>query len=244
MWDRRRRLWPAPIVGAVGDRWLAGMPVEERLASWHLVEAGGRVSSAGAGLAEVLSYVPGGGLVGAAAAAGAGGDRAGRTDSSPTTAPGSRGSCRDGRCGGRPRGWSGGRAARRPRGLDRRPRGRAGQLRWVGVRGREPPARAVRGARSCAPGAWRLRRYSRRQAPRSRPAASQASRLPHPPQLTFAGAALTHGARGPGRRRGRRPRLPARAAAPGRRRRSRPAGRGGRGARWRRLGRRRSRPAG
>ena len=63
MWDRRRRLWPAPIVGAVGDRWLAGMSVEERLASWHLVEAGGRVSSAGAGLAEVLSYVPGGGLV-------------------------------------------------------------------------------------------------------------------------------------------------------------------------------------
>jgi predicted DCC family thiol-disulfide oxidoreductase YuxK len=60
MWDRRRRLWPAPIVGAVGDRWLAGMPVEERMASWHLVEAGGRVSSAGAGLAEALSYVPGG----------------------------------------------------------------------------------------------------------------------------------------------------------------------------------------
>jgi predicted DCC family thiol-disulfide oxidoreductase YuxK len=63
MWDRRRRLWPAPIVGAVGDRWLAGMPVEERLASWHLVEAAGRVSSAGAGLAVVASYVPGGGLV-------------------------------------------------------------------------------------------------------------------------------------------------------------------------------------
>ncbi len=77
IWDRRRRLWPAPIVGAVGDRWLAGMPVEERLASWHLVEAGGRVSSAGAGLSEVMSYVPGGGRFGAAAAAGAGGDRAG-----------------------------------------------------------------------------------------------------------------------------------------------------------------------
>ena len=56
-------LWPAPIVGAVGDRWLAGMPDEERLASWHLVEAGGRVSSAGAGLGVVSSYVPGGGLL-------------------------------------------------------------------------------------------------------------------------------------------------------------------------------------
>jgi predicted DCC family thiol-disulfide oxidoreductase YuxK len=62
-WDRRRRLWPAPIAGTVGDRWLAGMPAEERLASWHLVEAGGRVSSAGAGLADVLPYVPGGGLL-------------------------------------------------------------------------------------------------------------------------------------------------------------------------------------
>jgi predicted DCC family thiol-disulfide oxidoreductase YuxK len=60
MWDRGRQLWPAPIVGAVGDRWLAGMPVAERLASWHLVEEGGRVSSGGRGLAVVMEYVPGG----------------------------------------------------------------------------------------------------------------------------------------------------------------------------------------
>lgn len=60
MWDRGRRLWPAPIVGAVGDRWLAAMPVSERLASWHLVETGGRVTSAGRALAEVLPYVRGG----------------------------------------------------------------------------------------------------------------------------------------------------------------------------------------
>jgi predicted DCC family thiol-disulfide oxidoreductase YuxK len=63
MWDRRRQLWPAPIVGAVGDRWLAEMPVDARLASWHLVEAGGRVSSAGAGLAVVASYLPGGSVL-------------------------------------------------------------------------------------------------------------------------------------------------------------------------------------
>ena len=61
LWDRGRRLWPAPIVGTVGERWLAGMPVEERLASWHLVEAGGRVSSGGRGLAAVASYLPGAG---------------------------------------------------------------------------------------------------------------------------------------------------------------------------------------
>jgi predicted DCC family thiol-disulfide oxidoreductase YuxK len=60
LWDRRRRLWPAPIAGAAGDRWLARMPVEERLASWHLVEAGGVVSSGGRALAEVLRYVRGG----------------------------------------------------------------------------------------------------------------------------------------------------------------------------------------
>jgi predicted DCC family thiol-disulfide oxidoreductase YuxK len=63
IWDRGRRLWPAPIVGAVGDRWLAGMPVEQRLASWHLVEAGGRVTSGGRALAEVLSYVRGGAVI-------------------------------------------------------------------------------------------------------------------------------------------------------------------------------------
>ena len=62
-WDRGRRLWPAPIEGPIGERWLVGMPVGERLASWHLVEEGGAVSSAGAGLGVVLEYVPGGTVV-------------------------------------------------------------------------------------------------------------------------------------------------------------------------------------
>ena len=60
MWDRARRLWPAPVVGAVGDRWLAGMPEDERLASWHLIDEGGRVTSSGRGLAVVAGYLPGG----------------------------------------------------------------------------------------------------------------------------------------------------------------------------------------
>jgi predicted DCC family thiol-disulfide oxidoreductase YuxK len=63
-WDRGHRLWPAPIQSSVGERWLAGMPMEARLASWHIVEEGGRVSSAGGGIFEILSYVPGGGAVG------------------------------------------------------------------------------------------------------------------------------------------------------------------------------------
>jgi predicted DCC family thiol-disulfide oxidoreductase YuxK len=63
VWDRGHRLWPAPIDGAVGDRWLAGMGAAERAGSWHIVEAGGAVSSAGAGIARLLAYVPGGGVL-------------------------------------------------------------------------------------------------------------------------------------------------------------------------------------
>lgn len=63
IWDRGHRLWPAPIESSVGERWLGGVPIEERLASWHIVEEGGRVSSAGRGIVEVLEYVPGGRLL-------------------------------------------------------------------------------------------------------------------------------------------------------------------------------------
>ena len=62
-WDRGHRLWPAPIESAVGARWLGGMPLEERRASWHIVEEGGRVGSAGRGVFDVLAYVPGGRVV-------------------------------------------------------------------------------------------------------------------------------------------------------------------------------------
>ena len=65
LWDRRRRLWPAPIAGADGDRWLAAMAVEARGASWHLVESDGRVVSGGAGLPVAMAYLPGGWLVAA-----------------------------------------------------------------------------------------------------------------------------------------------------------------------------------
>jgi predicted DCC family thiol-disulfide oxidoreductase YuxK len=48
-----------PIGSEEGQRLLAGMPEEERLASWHLVRDGRR-SSAGAAFPPVFSLLPGG----------------------------------------------------------------------------------------------------------------------------------------------------------------------------------------
>jgi predicted DCC family thiol-disulfide oxidoreductase YuxK len=59
-WDRAQRLRPAPIQGPEGDTWLARMPAESRLASWHTVDEHGRVLSAGAALSAVLRRLPGG----------------------------------------------------------------------------------------------------------------------------------------------------------------------------------------
>jgi predicted DCC family thiol-disulfide oxidoreductase YuxK len=60
-WDRGRRLRPVAIQSDQADRLLAGMPEEERLASWHLVDADGRVRSAGAAFPELLRLLPAGG---------------------------------------------------------------------------------------------------------------------------------------------------------------------------------------
>jgi predicted DCC family thiol-disulfide oxidoreductase YuxK len=60
-WDRGRRLRPVAIQSDQADRLLAGMPEEERLASWHLVAADGRVRSAGAAFPELLRLLPAGG---------------------------------------------------------------------------------------------------------------------------------------------------------------------------------------
>jgi predicted DCC family thiol-disulfide oxidoreductase YuxK len=46
-WDTRRRLRPVALGSEEADALLDGMPEDERMASWHLVEAG-RVHSAGA----------------------------------------------------------------------------------------------------------------------------------------------------------------------------------------------------
>ena len=59
-WDRRRRLRPVGLSTPEAERLLAGMSQEERQDSFHVVEAGGRVRSAGAGAPVVLAQLPGG----------------------------------------------------------------------------------------------------------------------------------------------------------------------------------------
>ena len=59
-WDRRRLLRPLALQSEQADRLLAGMPEEERLGSWHLVDAGGTVRSAGAAFPGLLRLLPGG----------------------------------------------------------------------------------------------------------------------------------------------------------------------------------------
>jgi predicted DCC family thiol-disulfide oxidoreductase YuxK len=59
-WDRRRSLRPVAIQSEEADRLLAGMPEDERLASWHLVEDDGAVRSAGAAFPGLFRLLPGG----------------------------------------------------------------------------------------------------------------------------------------------------------------------------------------
>ena len=59
-WDREDRLRPVAIQSPEGQELLADVPPEERLDSWHLVEPGGRVSSAGDGAPPLARVLPGG----------------------------------------------------------------------------------------------------------------------------------------------------------------------------------------
>jgi predicted DCC family thiol-disulfide oxidoreductase YuxK len=67
-WDRRGALRPITVQSPEADRLLAGMPPEERMASWHLVDSEGRLHSAGAGFAPLLRLLPGGSPLAAIAA--------------------------------------------------------------------------------------------------------------------------------------------------------------------------------
>jgi predicted DCC family thiol-disulfide oxidoreductase YuxK len=58
-WDRWRALRPVALQDPEADRLLAGMPEDERLRSWHLVEPGGEVRSAGPALAPLFQLLPG-----------------------------------------------------------------------------------------------------------------------------------------------------------------------------------------
>lgn len=59
-WDRRGRLRPVALQDAEAERLLASIPEQERMASWHLVEPGGAVSSAGRAFAPLFRILPGG----------------------------------------------------------------------------------------------------------------------------------------------------------------------------------------
>ena len=59
-WDRRRLLRPVAIQSEEGERLLAGMTEDERLASWHLVLPSGEVRSGGAAAAPLARLLPGG----------------------------------------------------------------------------------------------------------------------------------------------------------------------------------------
>jgi predicted DCC family thiol-disulfide oxidoreductase YuxK len=66
-WDRGRRLEPLAIQSEEGARVLAGMALEQRLASWHVAAEHGRLRSGGAALEPVLRALPGGGALAAVA---------------------------------------------------------------------------------------------------------------------------------------------------------------------------------
>lgn len=62
--DRDRRLRPVPIQSDEGQRMLAGVPSEARLASWHLVTADGEVRSGAAGFPGLFDRLPAGAPIG------------------------------------------------------------------------------------------------------------------------------------------------------------------------------------
>ncbi|HET8592946.1 MAG TPA: DCC1-like thiol-disulfide oxidoreductase family protein [Solirubrobacterales bacterium] len=57
-WDRRRALTPVPLASPEAGRILDGMPEEERIASWHLLDSDGRLHSAGAAFPPLLRLLP------------------------------------------------------------------------------------------------------------------------------------------------------------------------------------------
>jgi predicted DCC family thiol-disulfide oxidoreductase YuxK len=59
-WDRRGALRPVALQDPEAASALPGMTEEERMASWHLIDADGEVRSGGAALPELLRLLPGG----------------------------------------------------------------------------------------------------------------------------------------------------------------------------------------
>lgn len=61
--DRGRRLRPVALQDPQSDTLLEGMDPDARMASWHLVDREGRVLSAGAAFAPLLTVLPGAGPI-------------------------------------------------------------------------------------------------------------------------------------------------------------------------------------
>jgi predicted DCC family thiol-disulfide oxidoreductase YuxK len=57
-WDKAKRLSPVPIQSARGEELLAGMAQQDRLASWHLIDAEGTLYSGGAGIGVIFGALP------------------------------------------------------------------------------------------------------------------------------------------------------------------------------------------
>jgi predicted DCC family thiol-disulfide oxidoreductase YuxK len=62
-WDRAHRLDAAPIQSALGAQLLSDMPLEDRLKSWHLIDAAAMVHSGGAAMPLVFAALPRGALL-------------------------------------------------------------------------------------------------------------------------------------------------------------------------------------
>jgi len=76
-WDRRRAVRPVALQSERAGKLLGGMPEEERMASWHLVDGEGVLRSGGAAFPGLLRLLPGGApLAGLAAQAPRATDRA------------------------------------------------------------------------------------------------------------------------------------------------------------------------
>jgi predicted DCC family thiol-disulfide oxidoreductase YuxK len=61
-WDRERRLRPAALQSPEATELLGDLDEERRMASWHLVEPGGRRTSGGIAVVPLLRLLPGGRL--------------------------------------------------------------------------------------------------------------------------------------------------------------------------------------
>lgn len=62
-WDRANRVRPVSIQSARGEALLIDMEREDRLQSWHLLDAGGTLYSGGAGIPVVFAALPRGALI-------------------------------------------------------------------------------------------------------------------------------------------------------------------------------------